>query len=308
MSTADARHCERLTRRHARTFYLASLLLPGVKRRGTYALYAFCRMADDLVDGSRAESAHPSPARQLEAYRAHLESALQGRPDGPVFRELAWAVSHFGLPVAALHELLDGVATDLTRSRWDSWPELERYCQGVAGSVGEMCVWIFGATPDPTAPDAVVSRARALGVAMQLTNILRDVGEDAGRGRCYLPAEELIRHQLTPDEILSGHLDPADARWQAMMAFQVERARRWFAAAAPGFANLEPDAQRCAHACAIGYSRILLAIERNGYDSLRRRASLGWIERTAVLGRCIFGATGAARATSPDDPAVIPAA
>jgi phytoene synthase len=307
MSSADARYCERLTRRHARTFYLASLLLPGAKRRGTYALYAFCRLADDLVDGSPAGESHLPRTRQLGNYRQRLDAALRGCPDGPVFRELEWAVSRFGLPVAALHELLDGVATDLIRSRWDTWPELERYCQGVAGSVGEMCVGIFGAAGG-AARGTLVARARALGVAMQLTNILRDVGEDARRGRCYLPAEELARHGLTPDDILSGHVEAADPRWQSMMQFQVERARRWFAAAHPGVASLEADAQRCAHACAIGYSRILVAIERSGYDSLEHRATLSWMERTAVLGRCIFGATGSASATSPDDQAVIPAA
>jgi len=308
MSSADARHCEGLTRSHARTFYLASLMLPGNKRRGAYALYAFCRLADDLVDCPPTTTTHSSQARQLERYRSLLEAALNGSPDGPIFRELVWAVSRFGLPVAALHELLDGVTTDLTHSRWDSWSELERYCQGVAGSVGEMCVGIFGAVPGDVPREAVVARARALGVAMQLTNILRDVGEDARRGRCYLPAEELARHQLTPDDILSGGVDPADARWQALMTQQVERARQWFAEARPGIASLEPDAQRCAHACAIGYARILGVIERNGYDSLHHRATLGWVERTAVLGRCLIGATGDARTPARDDKAVVPAA
>ncbi len=307
MSAADAHYCERLTRRHARTFYLASLLLPGIKRRGAYALYAFCRVADDLVDGPAAASPL-STAAQLAAYRTRLDEALQGRPSGPVFRELAWAVAHFGLPIAALHELLDGVAADLSRSRWETWVELERYCQGVAGSVGEMCAAIFGTAGAQATSATVVGRARALGVAMQLTNILRDVGEDARRGRCYLPIDELARHQLTPDDIFSGRLEPADARWQGMMRVQVERARRWFAAAQPGITILESDAQRCAHACAIGYARILDAIERNGYDSLHRRASLSWIQRTAVLGRCLFGGIGAAPATPPDDQAVIPAA
>lgn len=307
MSAADARHCERLTRRHARTFYLASLLLPGLKRRGTYALYAFCRVADDLVDAP-ASGGPLAAAQQLAEYRTGLEEALQGRPSGPVFRELAWAVAHFGLPIAALHELLDGVAADLSRSRWECWGDLERYCQGVAGSVGEMCAAIFGTSGATDTADAVVTRARALGVAMQLTNILRDVGEDARRGRCYLPIDELARYQLVPDDILSGRLQPSDARWQAIMRVQIERARRWFAAAHPGIASLEPDAQRCAHACAIGYARILGAIERNGYDSLHRRARLSWIERTEVLGRCLFGGTAAAPIAAPDDQAVIPAA
>jgi phytoene synthase len=264
-------------------------------------------VADDLVDLPLA-AGPGSAARQLDAYRKALVETLNGRPSGPVFRELAWAVAQFGLPIAALHEVLDGVAADLSRSQWESWGDLERYCQGVAGSVGEMCAAIFGTTGSPASADTVVVRARALGVAMQLTNILRDVGEDARRGRCYLPIDELARHQLAPDSILSGRINPSDARWQAMMRFQVARARHWFDAARPGIANLQPDAQRCAHACAIGYARILGAIERNGYDSLNQRASLSWIERTAVLGRCLLGGTGSAYAASSDDQAVIPAA
>lgn len=307
MQQDDARHCERLTRRHARTFHLASLLLPAIKRRGTYSLYAFCRLADDLVDCARPAPGESSPVAQLERYRRGLDAALAGSPEGAVFRELAWTISRFGVPAAALHELLDGVATDLTCTRWPSWSALERYCQGVAGSVGEMCVRIFGAETRAADNVALVGRARSLGVAMQLTNILRDVGEDASRGRCYLPEDELAMHGLTCDDILARRVQANDARWQAAMTHQVARARRYFAAAQPGIALLDQDAQRCANACAIGYSRILVAIERNGYDSLHRRASLGWVERTAVLGRCLFGVAGAST-SSADDAAAVPAA
>lgn len=286
----DSRHCERLTRRHARTFYLASLLLPGAKRRGAYALYAFCRVADDLVDGATPAAGDQALVRQLERYRAQLEDALAGHPEGPVFRELSWTVSRFGVPAAALHELLDGVATDFTCRVWPSWPRLEAYCQGVAGSVGEMCLRVFGDESGAGERATAVAQARSLGVAMQLTNILRDVGEDARRGRCYLPADELAQSGLTPGDVLGGHIRPDDPRWHAVMTFQIARARQYFTAAHAGISQLDPDAQRCATACAIGYARILAAIERSGFDSLHRRASLGWMERTAVLGRCLFGA------------------
>jgi phytoene synthase len=310
MSFDDARHCERLTRRHARTFYLASLLLPGDKRRGAYSLYAFCRLADDLVDCPTPGPGQPTLVRQLDTYRHQLDEALAGRPAGPVFRELQRTVSRFGVTVAALHELLDGVALDLTSTVWETWPALEAYCQGVAGSVGHMCVRIFGDQSGAGDDPAAIARARSLGVAMQLTNILRDVGEDARRGRCYLPVDELAGHGLTPGDILHNRVRPDDPRWQRVMGLQVARARRYFAAAQSGIPLLDPDARRCASACAIGYARILVAIERSGYDSLHRRASLGWIERTAVLGRCLLGSPGALTAPEPatDDRTVIPAA
>ena len=305
MAFDDSRHCERLTRRHARTFYLASLLLPGVKRRGAYALYAFCRLADDLVDGTAPAAGEPSLVRQLDAYRGQLEDALAGHPEGPVFRELAWARARFAVPPALLHELLDGVATDFTCRIWPSWPRLEAYCQGVAGSVGEMCLRVFGDESGAGDRAQAVGQARSLGVAMQLTNILRDVGEDARRGRCYLPADELAASGLTPADILNGHLRSEDPRWQAAVTFQIARARRYFTVAQGGISQLDPDSQRCATACAVGYARILSAIERSGFDSLHRRASLGWMERTAVLGRCLLGMPvpadppGEERATAP---------
>ena len=285
-SRADALHCERVVRAHARTFTLASYLLPARKRRAAYALYAFCRVADDMVDA--AAGAHDSSvtgdiSRRLGEYGRQLGAALAGRPAGPMFRELAWAVAEYGVPESALRELIDGVARDLYPARYATWPDLARYCEGVASSVGEMCTHVFGLSTGPDARLRAVRYARILGVAMQLTNILRDVGEDARRGRCYLPEEDLAMFGIGRDEVLGNAGLPRDERWRPLMAFEVGRARALYEAALPGIALLAADSQRCAAACATGYAAILDAIQQNGYDTVSTRARLGHWARAAIL-------------------------
>lgn len=220
----DALKCARITNLHARTFSLASKLLPGPKRRAAYALYAFCRTADDLLDRAEAQSAL-ALTQELNAYRQALQAALDGRPSSAVFRELAWVVQTYRVSPAPLFELLDGVSRDLISTTYESWDELERYCEGVASSVGEMCTYVFGVPAGGNAQVQAVQYARTLGTAMQLTNILRDVGEDAQRGRCYLPADDLAQFGLTPADVLSSPRLVLDARWQAFMQFEVARAR-----------------------------------------------------------------------------------
>ena len=276
----DAAHCRQIVRTHARTFWLASHFLAPEKRRSAYAVYAFCRLADDLVDLAEQSSAMVT-AMRLATYRRDLADALNGRPSGPVFRELQRAVQQHGVPAAVLHELIEGIALDCEPSRYATWPDLYRYCEGVASTVGEMCTFVFGVPGGEEARRRALTHARILGVAMQLTNILRDVGEDARRGRCYLPDEDLATYGLTRADVLAG-VAPADPRWRAMMAFQIARARALYAAAMPGIALLAPDSQRCATACAIGYSEILGAIEAIGYDTFATRARLSARARAAV--------------------------
>ena len=279
----DALHCERVVRSHARTFTLASYFLPPEKRRAAFALYAFCRVADDMVDAA-GEGDGERVARALAAYEQKLHAALAGRPREAIFRELAWVVSRYRVPAAVLHELLAGVARDLRPTRYESWPELAVYCEGVASTVGEMCTHVFGVTSGPLARERALRYARTLGIALQLTNILRDVGEDAGRGRCYLPEEDLATFGLTRDEILANEPQLArDPRWRALMAFEIRRARALYDAAIPGIALLAADSQRCASACARGYAGILGAIEANGYDTVSARARLGRWARVGVL-------------------------
>jgi 15-cis-phytoene synthase len=279
---ADARECEQITLAHARTFSLASKLLPGDKRRAAYALYAFCRIADDLVDRAEVDSAGLL-SDQLQSYRRDLQAALDGRPSGPIFREIAWVAQTYGVSPAPLFELLDGVGRDLVETTYGTWAELERYCEGVASSVGEMCTYVFGVPAGPTMRTHAIKYARTLGTAMQLTNILRDVGEDAQRGRCYLPAEDLERFGLCTTDVLSNRSLALNPQWRPMMQYEVSRARALYAAALPGIALLAPDAQRCATACATGYAGILSAIEAQNYDTISARARLGNMARVGIL-------------------------
>lgn len=297
-SNADARECERITRRHARTFILASRFLPPDKRRAAFAVYAFCRTADDIVDQWQPGSERPPAA--IARYRRELDEALAGAPNGPVFRELARAVDAFQLPPAVLHALLTGVARDLDGHPGPaSWPELARYCEGVASTVGELCALIFGVPGDPATAARTIRYARTLGIAMQLTNILRDIGEDARRGRCYLPADELEAFGLDRWDILSGNAALArDERWSPLMAFQIGRARALYEAAAPGLSLLAADARRCATACATGYAAILDAIEGAGYDTLTQRVRVPLRRRAALL-VSVWRGDGATRVPSP---------
>ncbi|MCC6241215.1 MAG: phytoene/squalene synthase family protein [Gemmatimonadaceae bacterium] len=279
---SDARECEQITLVHARTFSLASKLLPAEKRRAAYALYAFCRVADDLVD--RADSTNTQLlADQLDAYRNELRAALEGKPSSPIFREIAWVARAYQVSPAPLFELLDGVGRDLVVTTYDTWTELEHYCQGVASSVGEMCTYVFGVPAGPSMRAHAIQYARTLGTAMQLTNILRDVGEDAQRGRCYLPAEDLARFGLTACDVLTNRAVYSAPGWRPMMQYEVGRARALYAAAMPGIALLDPDAQRCAAACASGYAAILTAIEAQQYDTISTRARLGNLARAGIL-------------------------
>lgn len=282
----DAAVCTEITNSHARTFSLAGRLLPAEKRRAANALYAFCRIADDLVDQDQHKSAE-TLALQLAEYRERLNKTLSGSPEGPVFRELARAISRYSIEPEPLHELLDGVERDLAQRTWANWAELRQYCEGVASSVGEMCVHVFGLERSDTGSRATAIRcARTLGLAMQLTNILRDVGEDAGRGRCYLAQDELALHGLTPDDVLRHSASlPGNPAWKAFMGSQVDRARALYAEATPGIRLLENDAQRCALACAEGYAGILTAIEEQDYDSITRRARIGRGARARLLWR-----------------------
>jgi len=278
---ADARVCAELTRKHARTFAAASTFLPARKQRGAFALYAFCRRADDIVDRMDADWTSHLANAELAAYRARLAAALSGEGDDAVFREVAWTASEFAVPEPVLLELLNGIAQDLTATEYRTWNDVRSYSEGVASSVGEMLVHVFG-TAHSRGVLAAVGFARTLGVAMQLTNILRDVGEDATRGRCYLPTEDLEQFGLSRDAVLNAGIDPSGARWKRFMKFEIARARELYREAAYGIPLLAPDARRCTWICATGYAAILAAIERNQYDTFSVRARVSRWHRTRI--------------------------
>lgn len=295
MTIDDAGRCAALTRHHARMFSAASRFLSAERRRAAFAVYAFCRVADDFVDevsrehraasddvSGDASLAEPA-VRQLAAHRAALQAVFEGEASTPLFRELRWAVRRYAIPAAPFHALLDMLHTDLSPAVYRDWSDLERYCGGVASTVGEMCAHVFGLPASSTERDDALRRARTLGVALQLTNILRDVGEDAGRGRCYLPDDELAHFGLTRREIVERTLRADDVRWQTFMRVQIARARTLYADAAPGLRALDPDARCCATICATGYAEILSAIERRHYDTLTGRARVGGMRKALVM-------------------------
>ena len=282
MTRSDALQCERIVRRHARTFTLASYFLPARKRRAAFAFYAFCRQADDIVD-SAGFTDRKVVARKLLSHRRDLMEALEARPRGPIFREVLWAVREYSVPAQALFDLLDGVARDLEPETYETWEDLEKYCEGVASTVGVMCAQVFGVPGGPRQLDIAIGHARTLGIAMQLTNILRDVGEDARNGRCYLPTEELRRFSIEREEVLASQTLAGDPRWNRLMTFEIARARTLYENALPGISMLSLDSQRCAAACAIGYAAILDALEQINYDSVSTRASVGTFARIGIL-------------------------
>lgn len=282
MSRSDALQCEIIVRRHARTFTLASYFLPVRKRRAAFAFYAFCREADDIVDSSGAMDRR-TVAQRLQTYRRELSEALDGRPRGAVFREVRWAQREFNVSADVLFDLLDGVSRDLEPEGYETWDDLERYCEGVASTVGVMCAQVFGIPGGPAQQQIALGHARTLGIAMQLTNILRDIGEDARTGRCYLPEEELARFSLTRSELFENSALARDPRWHRLMTFEIARARSLYDQALPGISMLSSDSQRCAAACAIGYAAILDALEQIRYDSVSSRASVGTIARLGIL-------------------------
>jgi 15-cis-phytoene synthase len=265
-------HCRRLTAGHSRSFYLASGLLPRPKRQAARALYAFCRTADDIVDGGEA-----APATRLAAWR---ERALAAQPPASDLVAVAWADARrrYAVPARYVEQLLDGVGRDLVQQRYRTFDELAGYAYGVASTVGLMSMHIIGYAGPQAIPYAV-----KLGVALQLTNILRDVGEDRRAGRLYLPAEELAAFGLTEADLAAGRVDE---RWRRFMRYQIRRNRRLYAEAWPGIALLNRDGRLAIRAAADLYRAILADIEAHDYDVFSRRAHVsawGKLRRLAAI-------------------------
>jgi phytoene synthase len=254
-------YCSALTAQHSHSFYLASSLLPGEKRRAMRALYAFCRVSDNIVDQPGGE-----PLKQLAAWERRALSPNPSTSD-PV--ALAWADTRrrFHIPNHYAVQLLQGVRRDLIQTRYATFTDLATYAYGVASTVGLMSMHIIGFSSQEAIPYAI-----KLGVALQLTNILRDVAEDWRAGRVYLPAVELADFELDESDLAAGRVD---ARWRDFMAFQVERNRHLYAEALPGLAFLSPDGRFAVAAAGELYRAILDDIEAHDYDVFSRRAHQG---------------------------------
>lgn len=286
------RRAHALTRAHAKSFHFASWALGGARRRGALALYAFCRRLDDLVDEPSAPPAALVP--RLDAARALVRSvwrpgddlaAVPAPFDAAETAALRDTIRRFAIPEAPFQDLIDGVAMDLTVRRYATAAELDRYCHLVAGTVGLMMAPLLGYR-DPSA----LAPAATLGHAMQLTNILRDVGEDLARDRIYLPQADLAAAGLGETDLRAGRVDD---RFRTLMRDQVARARALYAVARRGIPLLDGARSRLTvRLMAAVYGDILRAIEAQDYDVFRRRAVVSG-GRKMMLAAAALSARGA---------------
>jgi phytoene synthase len=270
------RQCREITREHSKTFYLSSLFLAPEKRRAIWAVYAFCRTADDIVD--RIAPAHERLAA-VDAWEAQLLAAYDGRSSDPIFVALADAATRYGIPVQPALDLLRGARMDITVRRYATYADLRQYCYLVASTVGVMVMPILG-----TLSDEALEYGVALGRAMQMTNILRDIGEDALMGRIYLPQEDMQRFGYSEAKLLEGVIDEG---FVELMHFQIERVRGMYIEAEPGIALLSAESRYTVRLALHLYRRILAAIEFNHYDVFSRRAFVPF--RTKMLAALLVG-------------------
>jgi phytoene synthase len=257
-------YCERLARREAGNFYHAFRILSRPQRRAMCALYSFLRVTDDLTDG--AESAATKQVH-LSSWRDQLNLALAGRYSHPLHPAFHHAVRTYAIPREYLDAVLDGVGMDLTERVYASFSDLYAYCYRVASVVGLACIHIWGFTSEQAKVPAVQA-----GIAFQLTNILRDLAEDAARDRVYLPREDLERFGYSVEQL---RRQERDDRFRALMKFQVERARGYYDAAMPLTHYLTPPGRAVYQVMLRTYRGLLDVIEQRDYDVYTRRVSLG---------------------------------
>lgn len=269
------KRCGEVTSEYAKTFYLGTQLMTPEKAKAIWAIYVWCRRTDELVDGPNASRITPAA---LDRWEERLENVFEGRPYDSLDAALTDTVSRFPVDIQPFRDMIGGMRMDLYKSRYENYEELYEYCYRVAGTVALMSTPVMGIDASYHGPlEPVYRAALALGTANQLTNILRDVGEDATtRSRVYLPLDELAQYNISEDEVLQGMFAPTtgriDDRWQAFMAFQIDRARRIFAEAEAGVNFLDKDARWPVWSALILYRQILDGIEANGYNNFTKRA------------------------------------
>jgi phytoene synthase len=256
-------YCQQKAASSGSSFYYSFLFLPPERRRAITALYAFCREVDDIVD----EGMDPQvAAAKLAWWRGEVANLFNGKPQHPVTRALEPHREAFGIGAERLNEIIDGMEMDLRQTRYLDWAGLERYCYRVASVVGLLAAGIFGYRDART-----LDYAKNLGIAFQLTNIIRDVGEDARKNRVYLPVEDLQRFGVPAADILQGRQTPA---FGSLMEFQAERARRYYRSAFDALPAADRRAQRPGLIMAAIYRALLEEIQRDGFRVLTQRTSL----------------------------------
>jgi phytoene synthase len=272
----DYARCAEITRRASSNFYYAFMLLPMERRRALHAVYAFCRFIDDIADDGVA-----TPEVMLARWRQEVVNIFQGTPTRAISRALADNIHRFNIPRRYLEEIIDGVEMDLTLKRYATFEDLSLYCRRVASAVGLICIEIFGYRNPSTR-----IYAERLGLAFQLTNIIRDVREDGARGRIYLPLEDLRRFKVAEDEILRGVYSP---RFRALMEFEAGRARSYYREAERSLAPEDRPSMLAAEGMRLIYAALLERIVSSDYQVLDRRHSLSTTHKLYLVGRAWAG-------------------
>ncbi len=264
--------CHQITKREAKNFYYGFRSLPEPKRYAIYAAYAFCRQCDDAVD---TQGSNESKLQALNVARKRLLQCYAGMPADPVMLALHDAIAHYHIPRSYFEELLEGMAMDVQRSRYQTFQELHSYCYRAASVIGLICLEIFGYRR-PQAKTFAID----LGLAMQLTNILRDIKEDGERERIYLPLQELRDFGVSEAGLLAGTMT---SPMRALLRFQVRRARKYFASGIRLLPLLPPHSRMCTAVLQGLYSEILDRIEAANYDVFSKRISLSTLEKTQLM-------------------------
>ncbi|KAG9135731.1 hypothetical protein Leryth_002460 [Lithospermum erythrorhizon] len=270
--------CREVCAEYAKTFYLGTLLMTPERRKAIWAIYVWCRRTDELVDGPNASHITPTA---LDRWETRLEDIFIGRPFDMLDAALSDTVSKFPIDIQPFRDMIEGMRMDLQKSRYKNFDELYLYCYYVAGTVGLMSVPVMGIAPESRATtESVYNAALALGIANQLTNILRDVGEDATRGRIYLPQDELAQSGLSEDDIFAGKVTD---KWRHFMKKQISRARKFFDEAENGITELSSASRWPVWASLLLYRQILDEIETNDYNNFTRRAYVSKSKKILAL-------------------------
>ena len=256
-------YCQNKAAASGSSFYYSFLFLPAEQRRAIMALYAFCREVDDVVDEC---SDRDVARRKLDWWREEIAACFSGQPKHPVTAALASALQSYNLPAEYFQEIIDGMNMDLEQQRYESFSELALYCHRVAGVVGLLSAEIFGYQQRTT-----LKYAESLGTAFQLTNIIRDVREDAGRGRIYLPLDELLEYRINPHDLLNGEIND---ELPPLLRFQAERANSYYQRALGQLPDQDRYAQRSGLIMTAIYQTLLSEIQADGYQVMQHRIRL----------------------------------
>ena len=278
--------CRSITKHYAKTFYMATRFLPNHKQRSIFAIYALCRYLDNLVDEAedlikQKKINHSQIYDKLVDWKSKLQSTYDGNlHDDAILYAFSDVLKRYYIPIDLPFLLVEGVYTDQVKNRFQTFEEVYDYSYKVASVVGLITSKVFG-YQDPTAKQYAID----LGIAMQLTNIIRDVGEDIERGRIYLPMEDLHRFNVDEQKFLSGTMTP---NTKNLLAFQVNRARSYYQKAEPGIQLLDRDSRLPVYLASRNYSRILDKVEENNYDVFSQRAYLNSTEKLRILPKVWF--------------------